>query len=76
LNLIDSQPCPVSFVFRLSSFLLDDNNLNGMLPSEFGNLSNLKKLYLSKCLELVFHKSLMEFVWVFVVLLEEGLNRF
>jgi len=41
-----------------------------------GNLSNLKQLWLGECLELVFHKPLMEFVWVFVVLLEEGLNRF
>jgi len=63
-------------IFRLSSFLRGYNNLNGALPSELGDLSNLKNLFLRKCLELVFHKSLMEFVWVFVVLLEEGLNRF
>jgi len=59
--------------FCLSSFLLDDNDLNGTMPSELGNLSNLKKLSLGKCLELVFHSSLMEFVRVFVVLLEVGL---
>ena len=63
-------------IFCLSSFVLAWNNLNGVLTSELGNLSNLKGLYLGKCFELVFHKSLMEFVWVFVVLLEEGLNRF
>jgi len=63
-------------IFCLSSFLLGSNNLNGTLQSELGNLSNLKELHLSKCLELVFHKSLMEFVWEFVVMLEEGLNRF
>jgi len=57
-------------------FLIDENNLDGNLPSEFGNLSNLKAIWLGKCLEWVFHKPLMEFVWVFVVLLEEGLNRF
>jgi len=63
-------------IFCLSSFLLDRNNLYGTLPSELGNLSELKQLWLCKCPESVFHKSLMEFVWVFVVLLEEGLNRF
>ena len=63
-------------IFCLSSFVLDDNNLDGTLPSELGNLSNLKLLYLGKYLEFVFHKSLMEFVWVCVVLLEEGSNRF
>jgi len=60
--------------FCLSSFLLDDNNLNGSLPPELGNLSEFKSLYLSKFLELVFHKSIMEFVLVFVVLLEEESN--
>ena len=63
-------------IFCLSSFVLDDNNLNGALPSELGNLSNLKEIWLGKCPELVFHSSYLEFVWVFVVLLEEGLNRF
>jgi len=63
-------------IFCLSSFLLDENNLSGVLPSELGNLIILKEIWLGKCLELVFQKSLMEFVWVFVVLLEEGLNRF
>jgi len=60
----------------LSSFVLVDNNLDGTLPSELGNLRNLKRLSLGKCLELVIDKPLMEFVWVFVVLLEEGLNCF
>jgi len=40
----------------LSSFVLGFNNLDGTLPSELGNLSNLKQLYLGKCLELVFDK--------------------
>ena len=59
----------------LSSFVLGINNLDGTLPSELGNLSNLKQLYLGKCLELVFDKPWMEFVWVFVVLLEENVNN-
>jgi len=63
-------------IFCLSSFLLDNNNLNGTLPSELGNLTSLKEFWMCKCPELVFHKPLMEFVWVFVVQLEEGLNRF
>jgi len=67
---IDSHLC------FLLSFVLDWNNLNGTLPSELGNLSKLKMLILGKCLELVFYQSLMEFVWVFVMLLEEGFNRF
>ena len=58
------------------SFVLAWNNLNGTLPSELGSLKNLKRLGLCKCLELVFHPSLMEFVWGFVELMEEGLNQF
>ena len=57
-------------------FVLAYNNLNGTLPSELGSLGNLKWLGLGKCLELVFHHTFFKFVWVFVVLLEEGLNRF
>jgi len=67
--MINSQLC-------FSSLVLGGNNLIGTLPSELGNLSKLKEIWLRKCLELVFHKPLMEFVWVFVVLLEEGSNRF
>jgi len=70
LNVSDSQLCFLSFV-------LGDNNLNGTLPSELGLLRNLRKeLWLGKFFELVFHLSLLEFVWAFVVLLEVGLNRF
>jgi len=67
LNAIDSQLCILSFV-------LGSNNLSGELPSEFGNLIKLVTLDLGKCLEFVFHQSFLEFVWVFVVLLKEGLN--
>jgi len=52
------------------------NDLDGTLPSELGNLGNLKRLNMCKCIELIFHQSLMEFVWVFVVLLEEGMIQF
>ena len=42
--------------FCVFSFVPGSNNLNGTLPSELGNLSNLRDLRLRKCLELVFHQ--------------------
>jgi len=50
--------------------------VSGTLPSQIGNLGSLEVLDLGKYLELVFQKSFLELVWMFVVLSEEGLNRF
>ena len=53
LNVIDSQLC---VLYLLSFALAMNDSLNGTLPSEVGNLKNLKELVLCKWFDLVFHQ--------------------
>ena len=55
-------------MFYFTSFALVRNNLKGTLPSELGNLKNLKDLRLRKCFDLVFHQCF----WSFFVCYDVG----